>query len=101
MTATSPKRIRKLTAGDPETQSADIVAENIARLKALFPELVTEAGQTHMEDSQARACQSPKQTSWPHFSTSLADSPHCARTCFFRSPVRLADSICVCPGDRG
>jgi len=42
MTATSPKRIRKLTAGDPETQSADIVAENIARLKALFPELVTE-----------------------------------------------------------
>jgi len=34
--------MEKLTAGHPETQSADVVAENIARLKALFPELVTE-----------------------------------------------------------
>lgn len=42
MTTTSPKTIKKLAAGDPETQSADVVAENIARLKALFPELVTE-----------------------------------------------------------
>jgi len=32
----------ELTATDPETRSADLVAENIERLKALFPELVTE-----------------------------------------------------------
>ncbi len=29
--------MRKLTASDPETHSADIVAENIEHLKALFP----------------------------------------------------------------
>lgn len=34
--------MKKLTAADPETRSADVVAENIARLKALFPEIVTE-----------------------------------------------------------
>ncbi|QJD30823.1 site-specific DNA-methyltransferase [Methylococcus geothermalis] len=34
--------MKKLTANDPETKSPDLVAENIARLKALFPELVTE-----------------------------------------------------------
>jgi adenine-specific DNA-methyltransferase len=34
--------MKKLTANDPETKSTDLVAENIARLKALFPELVTE-----------------------------------------------------------
>ncbi|TAN07341.1 MAG: site-specific DNA-methyltransferase [Rhodanobacteraceae bacterium] len=34
--------MEKLTAGDPATESADLVAENIGRLKALFPELVTE-----------------------------------------------------------
>jgi adenine-specific DNA-methyltransferase len=34
--------MKKLTANDPETKSIDLVAENIARLKALFPELVTE-----------------------------------------------------------
>ena len=34
--------MKKLTANDPETQSADIVAENIEQLKALFPEAVTE-----------------------------------------------------------
>jgi adenine-specific DNA-methyltransferase len=34
--------IKKLTAKDPETQSPDLVAENLAQLKALFPELVTE-----------------------------------------------------------
>jgi nicotinamidase-related amidase len=34
--------MRKLTANDPETKSTDLVAENIARLTALFPELVTE-----------------------------------------------------------
>jgi adenine-specific DNA-methyltransferase len=34
--------MKKLTATDPETRSADPVAENIERLKALFPELVTE-----------------------------------------------------------
>ena len=30
--------MKKLTADDPETRSADLVAENIERLKALFPE---------------------------------------------------------------
>jgi adenine-specific DNA-methyltransferase len=34
--------MKKLTQNDPETRSLDGVAENIQRLKALFPELVTE-----------------------------------------------------------
>lgn len=34
--------MKKLTANDPETRSPDLVAENLARLKALFPELVSE-----------------------------------------------------------
>jgi len=34
--------MKKLTAQDPETKSADVLAENIARLKALFPEAFTE-----------------------------------------------------------
>jgi adenine-specific DNA-methyltransferase len=34
--------MNKLTQNDPETRSPDGVAENIRRLKALFPELVTE-----------------------------------------------------------
>ena len=34
--------MKKLTAADSETKSADLVAENLARLKALFPELLTE-----------------------------------------------------------
>lgn len=34
--------IQKIDPGMPESQSADIRADNLARLKALFPELVTE-----------------------------------------------------------
>lgn len=34
--------MKKLTAEDPETRSPDGVAQNLERLKALFPELVTE-----------------------------------------------------------
>lgn len=34
--------MQKLTAQDAQTQSADLKAENIAQLKALFPELLTE-----------------------------------------------------------
>ncbi len=34
--------MKKLSAADPETHSPDLVAENLERLKALFPELVTE-----------------------------------------------------------
>ena len=34
--------MNKIDANDPEAQSADLVADNIARLKALFPELITE-----------------------------------------------------------
>jgi adenine-specific DNA-methyltransferase len=34
--------VKKLTADDPETKSPDLVTENLERLKALFPELVTE-----------------------------------------------------------
>jgi adenine-specific DNA-methyltransferase len=34
--------MQKLTANDPETKSPDLVADNLARLKALFPELTTE-----------------------------------------------------------
>lgn len=35
-------KMQKLEAASPEAQSADLVAENVAQLKALFPELVTE-----------------------------------------------------------
>ena len=34
--------MQQLTANDPETKSPDLVAENVSRLRALFPELVTE-----------------------------------------------------------
>ncbi|MFH0783209.1 MAG: site-specific DNA-methyltransferase [Pseudomonadota bacterium] len=34
--------MKKLTADDPESKSPDLVAENLAALRALFPELVTE-----------------------------------------------------------
>ncbi len=34
--------MNKLTMGDPETKSADLVAENLGALKALFPETFTE-----------------------------------------------------------
>lgn len=36
--------MKKLTANDPETRSADVLAGNIEQLKTLFPEAVTEAG---------------------------------------------------------
>ena len=36
--------MKVITADDPETKSADIIAENIARLKEFFPEAVTEDG---------------------------------------------------------
>src|SRR6201994_4536847 len=36
--------MEKLTAQSPETKSADQVAENLARLRALFPEIITEDG---------------------------------------------------------
>jgi adenine-specific DNA-methyltransferase len=34
--------MQKLTPDDPETRSADLVAENLAQLKAFFPEAFTE-----------------------------------------------------------
>ena len=34
--------MQKLTATDPETKSPDLAAENLAKLRTLFPELVTE-----------------------------------------------------------
>jgi len=34
--------MQPLTANDPQTQSADIAAENLAKLRAFFPELITE-----------------------------------------------------------
>ncbi len=34
--------MKKLTDSDPETKSPDLVAQNLAKFKALFPELVTE-----------------------------------------------------------
>jgi adenine-specific DNA-methyltransferase len=34
--------IQKINAQSPETQSADLIADNVAKLKALFPELLTE-----------------------------------------------------------
>ena len=37
--------MQKIEASSPETQSADLVAGNIAQLKTLFPELVTETAQ--------------------------------------------------------
>ena len=35
--------MRKITANDPETRSADVVAENLEHLKTLFPEAFTES----------------------------------------------------------
>lgn len=37
--------IQKIEAHSPETQSADLIADNIAKLKAMFPELLTETTQ--------------------------------------------------------
>lgn len=34
--------MQKLTAADPETHSTELVAENLAALRAIFPELITE-----------------------------------------------------------
>ena len=34
--------MKKLVAGDPQTRSADVLAENVERLKALFPEACAE-----------------------------------------------------------
>ena len=34
--------MEKTVAGDPETRSADVVADNLDRMKALFPEAFTE-----------------------------------------------------------
>lgn len=34
--------MKKIEAGTPETQSVNLVADNVAQLRALFPELVTE-----------------------------------------------------------
>ena len=34
--------MKKITANDPETRSADAVAENLDHLKSLFPEAFTE-----------------------------------------------------------
>lgn len=34
--------MKKLTPDDPETRSADIVGDNINRLRAIFPEAVTD-----------------------------------------------------------
>lgn len=38
--------IQKIEAQSPEAQSADLMADNIAKLKAMFPELVTETTQS-------------------------------------------------------
>ncbi|NYG34293.1 site-specific DNA-methyltransferase [Sphaerotilus montanus] len=37
--------LEKIEPGSPESQSADLLADNLAKLKALFPELVTEGPQ--------------------------------------------------------
>ncbi len=37
--------LQKIEAHSPEAQSADLMADNIAKLKALFPELLTETVQ--------------------------------------------------------
>ena len=39
-----PAAMERLTSADPESRSADLVAENVARLRALFPEAFTEEG---------------------------------------------------------
>lgn len=42
MSSTTTDPIPAISAGDPESKSQDVVAENIAKLKLLFPDLVTE-----------------------------------------------------------
>ena len=39
-----PMTLQNIDAQSPEAKSADLIADNIARLRALFPELVTESG---------------------------------------------------------
>ncbi len=39
---TDKPTMKPITIDDPESRSANLVAENIARLKSLFPEIVTE-----------------------------------------------------------
>ena len=36
---TNEEPMKKLTVNDPETQSPDLVAENLERLKTMFPDL--------------------------------------------------------------
>lgn len=36
--------LKKIEVNSPEAQSADLIADNIAKLKALFPELLTDTG---------------------------------------------------------
>ena len=36
--------MQQITAADPETHSADLVADNVAQLEALFPDAFTEVG---------------------------------------------------------
>ena len=36
--------MQQITAADPETRSADLVADNVAQLEALFPDAFTEVG---------------------------------------------------------
>jgi len=36
--------MQNIDAQSPEARSADLIADNIARLRALFPELVSESG---------------------------------------------------------
>ncbi|WP_029644331.1 site-specific DNA-methyltransferase [Methyloversatilis discipulorum] len=36
--------LQKIEAHSPEAQSADLIADNIAKLRAMFPELLTESG---------------------------------------------------------
>ena len=38
----SESLLEKITAGDPETRSADVRAENVERLRSLFPDAFTE-----------------------------------------------------------
>ena len=46
--------IQKIEPGMPESQSADILADNLARLKGLFPELVTECWRRSKFDPPCR-----------------------------------------------
>lgn len=68
---TAEQPMQKLEANSPQAQSADLVAANIAQLKALFPELITSLKGAPNRMSCMSLCSNWASTCAPASSTSL------------------------------